>query len=249
MQTVGESQLLAPIAHSLVSDEIVKRLIGLIVETGLRPGDRLPSERHLQCKFTVGRSSMREAIKTLVAMGLVEVRSGSGMFVGRGEPTDLTRGLPWGLLLSDHSAREVVEARQVVEPELAALAAERATADELAAIATELEVMRAGTDDVERYIAANVAFHLSIAAAAHNRVLAHVFESLQYLVRIWTRRTCSHESIAEHAAVQAAIAAGDTEAARYAMVAHLRTARERTFETAAEAAGGMNGLEEVLTTR
>ncbi len=224
---MAESALLSPIARNVLGDAIIKRLVALIVETGLKPGDRLPSERALQTKFAVGRSSMREAIKSLAAIGLVEVRPGSGRFVGRGEPTDLTRGLPWGLLLSEADAGEVVEARQVVEPELAAFAAERGTNDELAAICRSVEVMRHSLRDVEAYTRANVEFHLAIAQAAHNHVLGRVFDSLQHMVRLWTRRSFDPTSLPEHEAICEAIQARDARRARAAMAGHLRTMRER----------------------
>ena len=247
---MAESALLSPIARSMLGEEIIKRIVGFIVEAGLKPGDRLPSERELQSRFAVGRSSMREAIKSLAALGLVEVRPGSGMFVGRGEPTDLTRALPWGLLLSKGSALEVLEARQVVEPELAAFAAQRATPDELAAILAQMEAMRAAANDREAYTRANVEFHLAIAKAAHNNVLGHVFESLQHLVRLWTRRTFAPVSLPQHEAICKAIALGDPESARKEMAAHLRTTRDTLFQEPTAAADAQRlAAEEVIAAR
>lgn len=235
-----ESALLSPIARNVLGDEIIRRLVGYILEAGLKPGDRLPSERELQSRFAVGRSSMREAIKSLAALGLVEVRSGTGMFVGSGEPIDLTRGLPWGLLLSEYGAREVVEARQVVGPALAAFAAERATSEELAAIGAEIEEMRASVGDMEEYIRANVEFRLAIARAAHSSVLGRVFVSLQHLVRLWTRRTFAPFSLPQHEAIYLAVASGDPTSARREMVKHLRATYERLFQDL-PAAGNAEG--------
>jgi GntR family transcriptional repressor for pyruvate dehydrogenase complex len=102
-----------------VADEAVPRIVELFLEAGLRPGDRLPSERELMARLAVGRSSLREAVKTLVALGVIEVAVGSGMYVADGEASLITHPLFWGRLLSEQSTRDVVEARRVVEVELA----------------------------------------------------------------------------------------------------------------------------------
>ncbi|MHB1415012.1 MAG: FadR/GntR family transcriptional regulator [Chloroflexota bacterium] len=218
---MGESPHLTPIARSMVTDEIVKRLASFIVDEGLKPGDRLPSERDLRNHFAVGRSSMREAIKTLAAVGVVEVRAGSGMFVGSGEPTDLTRALPWGLLISERSAYEIVEARRVVEVELAGLAAQRATGEELADLARCVEALRLNVGNAEDYTRENVEFHLSIARAAHNQVLGHVLRSLQTIIRVWTYQSFTPESLAEHEAIHSAICRRSADEARETMAKHL----------------------------
>jgi GntR family transcriptional repressor for pyruvate dehydrogenase complex len=144
-----DSPYLAPIQRTTVSEEIVKRLVSLILDAGLRPGDKLPSERELMARLAVGRSSLREAIKTLRALGIVKVTGGSGTFVANGNISALTQPLSWRLLMTEHITREVIEARRVVEVELASLAAERATPEDIAAISQRLETMKAATTDAE----------------------------------------------------------------------------------------------------
>src|SRR5262245_25549515 len=123
---------LAPISRPAITDEIVNRLSRLILDERLRPGDRLPSEYALMSQLGVGRSSLREAIKTLRALGVVDVVNGNGMFVARGGAALGSKPLSWGLLMRDSGARELVDARRLIEGELAALAAERASAEEIA---------------------------------------------------------------------------------------------------------------------
>jgi DNA-binding FadR family transcriptional regulator len=233
-------ETLAPIARTSVTDQVVTRLIGLIVDEGLKAGEKLPSERELTARLGVGRSSLREAIKTLEAIGAVEVSVGEGMFVGRGQTSLLAKPLAWGLLMSEASAREVVDARRVVESELAALAADAATAEDVAEIAARFETMRASLGHAELYSQADLEFHLAVARAAHNAVLYHFVDTIRHLVRVWVvqnytdftpeERVRAHD---EHAPIVAAIAAHDAAAARRAMAAHLHVAGTRLLAVVA----------------
>lgn len=221
-----ETLTLAPGRRELLTDDIVKRLVGLILDAGLRPGDKLPSERELMVRLSVGRSSLREAVRTLAALGVVDVRVGSGMFVADGESSVLTMPLSWGLLMGERSAQEVVEARRVVEVELAGLAAERATEAEIAAIGEKLALMSASLNDAEAFARYDLEFHMAVARAAHNQVLFHVLDTLRHVLRAWfvevfPRRTDKTEPIRKHEPVLAAIRAGDPAAARSAMADHL----------------------------
>ena len=228
---VGSSQL-TPIARKTITDEIVSRLIGFILDEGLRPGDKLPSERDLVGRLDVGRSSLREAIKTLSALGVVEISVGAGMFVGRGQSSILTKPLAWGLLIGEHSARDVIEARRVVEVEMAALAAARATDDEIATIVARTDDMRANLNDVDAYSRCDQEFHLAVGRAAHNQVLFHVLDTLRHVVRVWIYETFADypdkaQSLNEHLPITEAICARDPEGARAAMAAHLDIAAAR----------------------
>jgi DNA-binding FadR family transcriptional regulator len=217
---------LGPGRRELLTDDIVKRLVNLILDSGLRPGDKLPSERELMVRLGVGRSSLREAIRTLGALGVVEVRVGSGMFVSDGESSVLTMPLSWGLLMGERSSQEVVEARRVVEVELAGLAAERGTDAEIAAIAEKLTLMSASLHDAEAFARYDLEFHLAVARAAHNQVLHHVLDTLRHVLRAWfvevfPRRPDKTETIRNHEPILAAIRARDPIAARAAMSEHL----------------------------
>src|SRR5215204_3800636 len=128
------SRHLDPINRTTVVDEIVERLIGLIIDEGLKPGDQLIPERELMARLEVGRSSLREAIKTLCALGVLEIKRGTGTFIGYGDTSILTKPLSWGLFMNQGSIQQVIEARSVIEVALAGWAAERATEEEIAAI-------------------------------------------------------------------------------------------------------------------
>ncbi len=237
-----ESPHLAPIARTTLTDEIVKRLVGLILDQGLKPGDKLPSERELCARLSVGRSSLREAIKTMTALGVVEVAVGEGMFVGRGQSSILTKPLSWALLMGERSTRELIEARRVVEVELAGMAAERATEEEIATIAERLEAMRASLTDVDTYSRCDVEFHLAVARAGHNQVLHHVVDTLRQILRVWIVEVLlsyedKTESFNQHVPIYEAIRARDVQAARAAMRAHLDSAGARLLDVALPADG------------
>src|SRR5215510_8112321 len=229
---------LAPISRPAIADEIVNRLIRLILDERLRPGDRLPSEHELMAQLAVGRSSLREAIKTLRAMGVVDVVNGNGMFVARGGASLGSRPLSWGLLMHGSGAHELIDARRLIESELAALAAQHASDEEVATIGA-LATARPATDPAARSETA-VEFHLAVARAAHNVVLNYFLEGLQHLLRDWISSTnAAHPEDAlrhpdEHVPIFRAIQAHDAEGARAAMAAHLDAAGARLLRLLAE---------------
>lgn len=243
-----DSNFLAPIGRVTVSDEIVRRIIGFILELRLKPGDKLPTERELMIQLSVGRSSLREAIKTLGALGVVRVAGREGMFVGGGDSTLFSKPLSWALLLGERSARSVVEARRAVEVELAGLAAARASAESLAAIDQSLKKMRAAISDAEAFTRCDLEFHLTVARAADSEVLYQLLETLRHIVHAWIEKVLSGNeghprSFEEHVRVVEAIRTRDSAAAREAMGLHLDRAASRLLDVVASdgSAPLMNG--------
>ncbi len=198
----------------------------MILEEGLKPGDKMPSERQLMARLKVGRSTIREAMKALSSVGIVEVVVGSGTFVADGATALLTRPLSWGLLMSAQSIYEVLEARRVVEVALAELAAQRGTDQELVEIGNCLALMQANLENVEVFARYDVEFHRAIARAAHNQVLYRVIDTLRHAFHSWTIQVYSRVEdkdwlIAEHEPIYQAIRSRDAAAAREAMLVHL----------------------------
>ena len=232
--TALRSPHLAPIHRMTVGEEIVHRLTSLILDEGLKAGDKLPSERELVARLAVGRSSLREAIKVLSGIGVIRVVRG-GMFVGGGDTSILSRPFAWALLLGERSTREVVEARRAVETELAALAATRANADTLAAIEEHLAGMHANIHDPAAFSHHDLQFHLAVARAADNRVLSHILETLRNIVGAWIDKVIAGNrgkprSYEEHVPIYAAIRDRDAQGARVAMGTHLDAAAMRLLE-------------------
>jgi GntR family transcriptional regulator, transcriptional repressor for pyruvate dehydrogenase complex len=246
-----ESQHDSPIPRANLTEEIVKRIISLIMDSTLRPGDKLPTERVLVARFGVGRSSIREAVKILSAIGMVRIVAGAGMFVGSGNLSLLAKPLSLGFLRDGRSAAELIEARRLLEVEFAGLAAERASAEEVASIQDYLAEMRARRADVDRYTESDMRFHLAVARGAHNAVLLDLLETLQYIIRKWMFKSIEEvegmpSSIDEHVPIYEAIAAHDSGGARAAMNDHLERAGRRFQQTSAGTGSGLLLSEDAL---
>src|SRR5438132_14356494 len=133
MERLGRQSLtvIEPIRRSRLYQGIVEQIEGLLEKGDLRAGDQLPPERQLAEQFQVSRASVREALRSLELLGVVETRAGGGTFVRQTSPDDLARPLT-SLIARGHSLADVIEFRGLIEPAIAALAAERITQTELA---------------------------------------------------------------------------------------------------------------------
>jgi len=143
----------------------------------LKPGDRLPSERELAEKLSVGRTSVREALKALSSLGLIK-RTKEGTFVNN-EPASLRDHLSYSLLYKQTTIKEIFETRRLFEIRLAALAAQRATEEDLMAMEKALSQDRG---DVHSFVNSDLAFHVAIAEAAQNKILYELFVTVQHLL-------------------------------------------------------------------
>jgi GntR family transcriptional regulator, transcriptional repressor for pyruvate dehydrogenase complex len=248
--------LLEPIQRANLTDEIVKRIVDMILDRHLQPGEKLPPERELAQQLSVGRSSLREAIKILSATGVVRVSIGEGMFVGHGDLSRITESMTLGFLLGDHGVNELLEARRTIELELAALAAERGTDAEIAEIGRHLETMRRMFEDPAGYGTADLEFHLAVARAAHNRVLFSVFHSLRKILRpVIVKHVAVHDvsdmpvAFRTHVLLYEALKRRDPAGSRQAMAVQfdrlegqLRRAGLWRQPSEAKAAGASGGL-------
>src|SRR5947209_16807277 len=169
-----------PISRKKTYELVAERLVSEIGERRLRPGDALPTERQLTQEYRIGRSSVREALRMLESQGLIESR-GSGMFVVAEFRNPLDQSLHLLLSLDESNLGELYEMRKLLEGELAALAAERRTDEDLGRMLTALQEMHDGLDSEERYLDADVRFHLAIAAATKNRCALHMMQALRKL--------------------------------------------------------------------
>lgn len=222
--------------------ELFKRLIA---EGVLSPGDRLPPERELAEMVGVSRSSLRQALKVLVNMGVITQRVGSGTRLNPAAATILTEPLQFLILLDGITFEELMEARLIVEPKLAARAAERATTDDIKAMKRAITRMEENASDASQFVASDLEFHQAVYNAAGNRVCATLFtvihQSLEELVRFTYVLTEPERTIRFHRRVFAAIRRKDPEAAHLRMVEHLRDAS--TLIDRAEASQVRNTLQ------
>jgi GntR family transcriptional repressor for pyruvate dehydrogenase complex len=217
--------LLTTIQRTNVVDEIVDQLMAYVAD--LQPGDRIPAERQLTRQLGVSRSSMREALRVLSSLGLLEVREGLGTFVAQNHEPFLNHALMISTLIGGQTAHELHEVRVHVEPFSARLAAIRASDDDRLEIGRCLEEQELAIGSVDRFLRADVAFHMAIAQASHNRVLVQMLRTVRALTMARMAALLSaipdmRPRYEEHLAVYEAIAAGDAPGAEAAMAAHMR---------------------------
>jgi GntR family transcriptional repressor for pyruvate dehydrogenase complex len=226
---------LTPVARTTLTADICKKLVTHLLQGDWTEGDRVPAERELCQQLGVGRASLREALKALEIMGMLETRLGEGTFVcARSE--FLSRPLLWAITGSKQAdTHELVESRKLIEVEMAGLAAERADPDELKAIGTCLDEMEAAKGNAPRFLEADLNFHLAIGAAAHNRILMNALHLIRNLLRQWIGQTLQLSSVAaeaqqQHAEIFMAIAKRNPTAARETMKKHLNAMAQRWME-------------------
>jgi GntR family transcriptional regulator, transcriptional repressor for pyruvate dehydrogenase complex len=230
-------EFLTPISRTTLSSDICRKMVTHLIRGDWQPGERIPPERELCAQLGVGRASLREALKALEIMGMIETRVGDGTYACE-RSTFLSRPLMWAILSSCKSeARELVDARRLIEVELAGLAAERATTDDLEEIGKHLdELEKIGTNagqntirqtDLDRFLRADIGFHLAIAEASHNNVLKNALLLIRNLLQHWIADTAQDEdalakTLEQHQQIFMAIAKKNQSAARSAMVHHLQ---------------------------
>lgn len=215
-----------------VSHLVARRLLDHIFEQGPMPGARLPSERELARQLGVGRSTVREALKSLGFLGLLEVRQGDGTYIRPTGSDLLPRLLEWGLFLGERRVLDLLEVRLLLEREAAVLAARRRTDDDIVAIEDAMERMELSVGLPETFVAADVDFHLAIATAGHNITLKELMSGMRALLNAWVTRVVEASddldmSYREHVPIARAVISGDARKAGSAMKRHMESATKR----------------------
>ena len=221
---------------AMIAAEIRRR----VDEGALEPGDQLPGHRDLATQFGVSMGSVREAISLLVGDGVLEVRAGRGTFVAA--PGRFPEPAP--APLSREEIGELIEAREILELQIAAMAAERATADQVARLYVAVGRMEAAAESADDWPDRDVEFHLALAAAAGNRYLLQAMQGIRSLLRqdmelsavaAIARFGNLQFSVESHRAIVAAVEAGDAELARQALFVIM--SRHHEFVTGLYASG------------
>jgi GntR family transcriptional repressor for pyruvate dehydrogenase complex len=256
-------EFLTPVSRTTLSGDICRKMVTHLIRGDWQPGERIPPERELCAQLGVGRASLREALKALEIMGMIETRVGDGTYACE-RSTFLSRPLMWAIISSCKSeAQELVDARRLIEVELAGLAAERATTADLQEIGKHLEELekmstRAGEKrihqaDLDRFLRADIGFHLAIAEASHNNILKNALLLIRNLLQHWIADTARDEdalanTLEQHQQIFMAIAKKNQLAARSAMMHHLQQIPSFLLENSdapsdAQASGGMSAEE------
>jgi GntR family transcriptional repressor for pyruvate dehydrogenase complex len=213
--------------RDLLPDRIAERLVSLIAERKLCPGDKLPSERDLAAMMQVSRPSLREALRALAMMKIVEIRHGSGTFVASLRPERLVEHFDFVFSLDDSTYTQALAARAILEPSLAAAAAQNATDDELAAIGACLERAVMSVHDPKLFLEVDHELHQLITAAVHNQIITRFMSTLGRLGLASRMRTVAlkgvrEQSLQDHQAIVEALLRRDPEVAASMMQKHIK---------------------------
>ena len=218
-----------PIARTSAPEMVVERLLDLVREGRLAPGDRLPSERDLAARLGVSRPTVREALRALSILGILDIRHGGGVTVTSLEAEEMLGPLAVFVSLRGRLG-ELFDARIHYEPLLARLAATGLSDGELARLDALVREQEAAPGNAELFHDTDAEFHKAILEASGNAFLSRMGRVLQALGEEARRsfqreRTVRERSILDHRAVVRALAARDGDAAHEAMAVHMRNVR------------------------
>ncbi len=211
--------------------QVVEHVRRLLEAGQLKPGDRLPPERDLATQMGVSRPSVRSGLRSLQTMGIVRSRQGSGTYIVDGPPQ--LGGDPLRFLAALHgfTREEMFEARRVLEVGTTGLAAERATPEQMAAMADEVTGMFASLEEPQKYLVHDVQFHRALACGSQNHVLITLIDTLSELFYEGRRQTIERakdlrESAEMHRGIYTSVRARDVDEARRQMDDHLLKAQK-----------------------
>lgn len=204
------------IGKKSLADRVAEAIKQQITEGAYGPGDKLPTETELMKAFGVGRSSVREAVKLLATVGVVRVRQGAGTFVA--EPSGSGDA---GIRMGAADRAELEEVRKMLDIAVVEKAVARRTTKDLERMRLALEARKAHAENglLKACIEADLNFHIAVAEAAHNRILADIYRSacthlLSEFTRMYDGTGCFADSQASHEKLLRYIAAGDLKNAR-----------------------------------
>lgn len=227
----------APIKRASLIKEISNQIARHIMENRLPPGSKLPSERQLVGQFGVGRSTVREALRMLEQAGLITIKAGlqGGNYVAEADHTRASNALSVVLWIDGATMDEALSAREILESNLARLAAKNATDEDLSKMMTAIEETENDLDSAENYLASNLAFHIAVAEAARNKVLFAMMHSTIQLMdrainKIAINRDLISSAVAGHRKIYEAISRRDGQAAEAALIEHVRRFKDRVNE-------------------
>ncbi len=234
-----------PIDRAGITELVVQRIKELLARGELRAGSRLPPERELAGRLHISRPSLRTALKALSVMGIIRAKPGAGTYIAESLPEIFTEPMHFMTLINNTSVEELFEARRIIEAGLAELAAERATAVDIAALIKEVEGMKATIGDPENFLKHDVRFHQVMARASNNKLMSGVMDTVAQLLFHIRRQTISQasdleEAIEWHQKIIAAMQRHDPKRAKEMLSGHLRAAqsawaRENSGESSARA--------------
>ena len=222
----GDPRAVKPVSNVTLSEQVASQIIDMISANQWKPGQKLPSEAELREAFSVGRSTLREALKSLAFAGFVRMKAGEGSYVAD-QPPNLFSRIRTNTFNPHRDVSYIIETRFALETRIAPLCAERATEEDLQRIEALLAEMQHCLDNGgQGFLECDIEFHLAIAAGSKNPFLSEIMQvlrepvlSLMYALK----RSGVDRAQAEHVKIVEALRQRDPKKARQAMQHHLRT--------------------------
>jgi len=211
-----------------VTQSLIQRFQEMIRDGVLTQGSRLPSERDLATHFGVARSSLRQALKVLEIMGILTQRVGDGTYLAKDSSAVLAVPMEFLFLLDDTSVQELTELRLLMEPGLARLAAERATAEDITLLRRSVHDLEVSRGDPAKLVAADLLFHRAIFTASKNRAASSVYQTIHRamakMILVTSQMVELEHTLSFHKPIMLAIEKRDGERAAKLMAEHLQDA-------------------------
>jgi GntR family transcriptional repressor for pyruvate dehydrogenase complex len=220
------------VERSALPDQIADRILQMIKDRQHRPGDKLPPERELSAMMNVGRPALREALRALAMMNIIEIRQGTGAYVTQLDTAQLVQHLDFVFSLNDSAIMDLYDARKIVEAGIAELAAQRITDEDIDRLEDCLQKSVDSAHEPELFLHADLELHTLIATIARSPILFSFIESIHQLGLASRRRTgrlsgITGQSMNDHHLIVEALKARDPRAAPEAMLAHLGNVEEK----------------------
>lgn len=219
---------LKPVHRATLGEQVALQLADIISGGRWKPGEKLPSEAELRRAMGVGRSTLREALKSLAFAGMVRMRAGEGTYVADGPYRLVDQILRGGSLKSERDLSEICETRLVLEPALAALCAERATDDDLRKLEEIVSEMQrhCGDANTSRFRELDLAFHMTVAEGCKNQILVRLVRAIRGLLLAWMEKSSEspgsrERAVTHHRRILEALKRRDAAKATSAMRTHL----------------------------
>lgn len=219
-----------------IYEEVAEALHEGIRNGQLKPGDKLDSVQQLAENFQVGRSTIREALSALKAMGLIEMKQGEGTYVQQFEAENITFPLSTAMLMNKEDVKNLLEVRKIIEVGAAATAASKRNAENLKMMEAALEEMKIAHGNEELGEKSDLNFHLALAASTQNslvsNLLLHVSDLMQETMRetrrlwLFSKWTTTEKLYEEHVEIYQAVLEQNGEKARIAMLTHLNNVED-----------------------
>jgi GntR family transcriptional repressor for pyruvate dehydrogenase complex len=214
---------------------LILRFQQMLSDGVLRPGTKLPPERELAAHFKVARSSLRPALKVLEIMGVIKQKVGDGSYLNRDASSVLAVPMEFLFLLDDTSVQELTELRFLMEPALAAKAAERANSDDIALLRQSITDLESSEEDRVKLVASDLLFHRAIFQASGNRLMGRLFHTIHRamlnMMMVTSQMVELEHTVAFHKPILAAIEQRNAPLASKLMTAHLKDAANLLLQT------------------